>query len=74
MAVGKLPQNSKLVIKVQTGVNTKGTPVYRQRTYANIKASAADADIYAIGNSLSGLQKYPAGSISRVDENELVNA
>lgn len=74
MAVSKLPQNSKLVIKVQTGVNAQGTPVYRQRSYANIKAAAADADIYAIGNGLAGLQKHPAESISRLDENELVNA
>ncbi|MPN26003.1 hypothetical protein SDC9_173425 [bioreactor metagenome] len=73
MAVSKLPQGAKLVIKVQTGVNASGNPVYRQRTYANIKSTAADADMYAIGEGLAGLQKHPATSITRTDENELVN-
>ncbi|MPM04439.1 hypothetical protein SDC9_50716 [bioreactor metagenome] len=73
MAVNKVPQNSKLVIKVQTGVNTAGAAVYRQRTYANIKSDAADADIYAIGNGIAGLQKHSTESISRVDSGELVN-
>lgn len=74
MAVNKVPQDSKLVIKVQTGVNTAGNPVYRQRTYANIKAGAADADIYAIGAGIAGLQKYPVSTICRSDDSELVNA
>lgn len=73
MAVNKVPQNSKLVIKVETGLNAAGNPVYRQRTYTNLKASAADADVYAIGEGLAGLQKYPASNIYRTDENELVN-
>lgn len=73
MAVNKVPQNSKLVIKVETGLNAAGNPVYRQRTYTNLKASAADADVYAISEGLAGLQKYPVSSIYRTDENELVN-
>ncbi|MEN6414803.1 MAG: DUF1659 domain-containing protein [Veillonellales bacterium] len=73
MAVNKVAQSTRLVVKVQTGTNAAGNPVYRQRSFTNTKASAADSDVYAIGQGLGSLQKYPVISISRLDENTLVN-
>lgn len=73
MAVTKVPQATKLVVKIQTGVNTNGNPVYRLRSFMNVKPGAADADIHAIGQALAGLQKYPAVNIARVDEGNLMN-
>ena len=73
MAVNKTPQNSRLVIKVQTGVNGSGDPVYRQRSYNNAKSTASDADIYAVGQAIADLQQYPVGGIGRIDEANLVN-
>lgn len=74
MAVNKVPQGSRMVITVQTGVSASNQPTYRQRAYKNVKASAVDSDIYAIGEGLAKLQKYPVMSISRFDEGALVNA
>ncbi len=73
MAITKVPQASRLVVKVQTGVNATGNPVYRLRSFQNLKPGAADADIHAIGQALVGLQKYPAVNIGRVDESNLIN-
>lgn len=73
MAVNKVAQSTRLVVKVQTGTNAAGSPVYRQRSFTNAKAAAADSDVYAIGQGLGGLQKYPVISISRLDDNTLVN-
>jgi len=74
MAVNKVPQSSRLTITVQTGVSASNQPAYRQRIYKNVKSSAADSDVYAIGQGLAKLQKYPVMSISRLDEVALVNA
>lgn len=73
MAVSKTPQNSRLVIKVQTGVNGSGDPVYRQRSFNNAKSTASDADIYAIGQAIGDLQQHPVASIGRIDEADLVS-
>ena len=74
MAVNKVPQGTKLVIKVRTGVNASGNPVFRQRSYSNIKTNAADVDMHAIGTALAGLQKHPVESIFRTDDGQLVEA
>lgn len=74
MAVNRVPQGSRMVLTVQTGMGTGNTPTYVQRDYRNIKSSAVDSDVYGIGEGLASLQKYPVSSISRFDEGDLVNA
>lgn len=74
MAVNKVPQGSRMIITIQNGVNASGQPVYRQRTYKSVKASAVDADVYAIAQAMANLQKYPVTGVSRLDEGNLVNA
>lgn len=73
MAVTKVPQTSRLAIKVQTGVNAAGNPVYRQRSFANIKTAAVDSDVFAVAQGIAGLQKDPVNGVSRIDEGDLVN-
>ena len=73
MAVTKVPEGTRMVIVVQTGVSASNQPAYRQRAYKNVKASAVDSDVYAIAEALATLQKYPVASISRLDEGTLVN-
>jgi len=73
MAVNKVPQASRMIITVQTGVSASNQPIYRQRIYKNLKASATDSDIYAIAQGLGKLQKYPVASVARLDEGSLVN-
>jgi len=74
MAVNKVAQGSRMVITVQSGLNTSGQPVYTDRTYKTVKASATDSDVYAIAAAMGGLQKYPVTGFSRLDEGNLVNA
>ena len=73
MAVTKAPQTTKLVVKVQTGLNAAGNPVYRLRSFANVKSGAADSDVYAVGLGLASLQKYPAVNVARIDEANLIS-
>lgn len=73
MAVTKMPDSCALTIKVQTGVSDTGKPIYRLRTYNNVKTDATDAAIYAVGNGLAGLQINPVNAIMRVDKCSLIN-
>ncbi|HML34207.1 MULTISPECIES: DUF1659 domain-containing protein [Sporomusa] len=73
MAVVKMPQSGKLVLKVQTGVNASGNPVYRNRTFANVNPGVADSDLFAVAEGLAGLQEHTLADIVRQDLNNLVN-
>ena len=73
MAVTKMPQKTSLGIKIQTGLNAAGNPVYKTLGFSNIKAAATDENVYAIGVGLASLQKYPAVVIMRTDNSNLVN-
>lgn len=73
MAVTKAPQTASVVIKVRTGLNDAGNPVIRSRSYKNVKTTAADADLYAIGQGIGSLQDYPVVTISRLDDANLIS-
>ena len=74
MAVNKVPQGTTMNIKVQAGTNTSGSPTYKTLRFSGVKASATDADIYAIASGLGQLQAHPVASIDRIDTGSLVNA
>ena len=74
MAVTKVPANSTLRLELQTGVNGSGNPVYRNRSLANAKPTAADQDLFDVATSLAGLQEYTLNGISRVDNAALIEA
>lgn len=73
MAVVKSPQSGKMVLKVQTGVSETGSPVFKLRTYANIRSEAADSDLYAVAAGLGSLQQHTLVDIVRQDSSLLVN-
>ncbi|MDD3654127.1 MAG: DUF1659 domain-containing protein [Desulfotomaculaceae bacterium] len=74
MAVTKVPVGTALKLKVNTGTDGSGNPVFRTKSLSNVKSTAADQDIYDVAVSLSGLQDYTLSSISRVDNAELMEA
>ncbi|MFA4885982.1 MAG: DUF1659 domain-containing protein [Desulfotomaculaceae bacterium] len=72
MAVSKVPANSVLRLELQTGVNSSGNPVYRNKNLTNAKSAASDQDLFDVATALAGLQGYPLSGISRVDGAQLV--
>ena len=42
MAVTRVPDTARLVLRVQDGVDSKGAPVLKNRTFRNLKTDAAD--------------------------------
>lgn len=73
MAVEKMPQKTALGVKIQTGLNAAGNPVYKTLSFSSVKPAATDTDVYAVGLGLAGLQKYPPVNIARTDYSNLVN-
>ena len=73
MAIVQAPQNSRLIVKVQTGTSTTGSAVYRQRSFNNLKPGAADSDVHAVGLALGELQIHAVEAIGRIDETQLID-
>lgn len=61
-------QPSRLRITVQTGEQTDGTPILRNRTYNRMRDAVTDADVLAIGTAIGALQRHPVIYIHRIDE------
>ena len=74
MAVTKKDGATKLLIRVENGVDAKGAPTYKDRTFTNVSAGLADADVYALATKLGALQEYPVQDIKRQDLAILVDA
>lgn len=65
MAVIASAKDTVLVVSIQTGSTPAGSPILRQRSFPNIRVSAADQDIYDVATALYGLQNYPLISVRR---------
>lgn len=74
MAATKKNQTSKLIIRVESGVNSSGAAVYSQRTFTHINPALSDDDVLNIGKVLGALQKYPVDSVNRQDAAALAEA
>lgn len=73
MAIVKIAKETTLSIKVQTGINASGSPVYKTLHFGSVKPAALDADIFAVGQALSNMQTHAVYGISREDSADLMN-
>jgi len=71
MAVTAVPSRTTLRLRLQTGVDENGDPVYVNRSYSNIKTSATDQGLYNVATQIAGLQVHTLTNIRRVDEKYL---
>ena len=74
MAVTRVPDTARLVLRVQDGVDSKGAPVLKNRTFRNLKADAADDAVEAIGKALAALQNNTLSAVVRYGEDVLKEA
>jgi len=67
MAVQAIPADTDLVLRLQTGVNENGDPVFTNRRYGNVKTDATDQALYDVAAQIAGLQVHTLNSVMRDD-------
>ena len=72
MAIISNKANSKLKLYFNAGPGEGDKDVIKNKTYSNIKATAADDDVYNVGIELSQLQEYPLVNLVRMEESQLI--
>jgi hypothetical protein len=71
MAVTATSVTSDLVLVMDNGLGASGQTLTQNRTYKNVKTSAADADVFAVAETLLGLQSQTNIAIQRKNTDEL---
>lgn len=74
MAVIASPMQAALRLVVETGVDEKGNPVLRSRSYNRVKPESAEQDVYAVAVALAGLQEKPLRGVQLVKALELMES
>ncbi|MFV0358087.1 MAG: DUF1659 domain-containing protein [Bacteroides thetaiotaomicron] len=73
MAITKENLSSKLSIRSNYGT-VDGKDIIKSRTYSNLKATAADQDIYDTAVAISAIQDKPLQEVVRVETSILIEA
>ena len=67
MSVTKLPLGCRLQVRWNTGLNENMEPVFRIRSWSNVKPTATPEALHQLGNYINDLCVHVADSI-RVEE------
>lgn len=74
MALAVIPQDSRLQIRFQVGVDGEGKDITKTKTLGRISSEVNDEDLYEVAISLVGLQEHPAVAMFRVAQSEYKDA
>lgn len=64
--------DSQLRIEYNHGVDLEGNPIYKAKTYNNLKTTATPDDIQAVSLAIAGLQQHTLVSVQRNSNYEIV--
>ncbi|SDY64956.1 Protein of unknown function [Proteiniborus ethanoligenes] len=74
MPVNTIVKDSKLKLQFDGGVNGKGDPVVKSKTFSKVKIDAVNDNLFSVATSLADLQDMPLIAVKRLDEVELTQA
>ena len=63
----RVPLDSRLQVRYQTGVNVEGEPVYSTRNIGTVKSESDDQSLFTVATVIAGLQQLPVAEVRRVD-------
>ncbi len=67
-----VPRDSALQFRLVVGTNPEsGAPIINSKTFAKIKSTALEQDVYDTATALVGLQKYSVDEIRLEKESQL---
>jgi hypothetical protein len=64
--------SSKLLVSYETGLNEKGEPIFRTKTYPSVKEEVTADQLYQVAQALSSLSNDPLSGVKRNDVSELM--
>lgn len=64
--------DSKLRLKFETGLDGKGQPIYKTKTYGNIRKDVTVNELYQAAQALGRLGAYPLAAVERADNFDIV--
>lgn len=66
---------SKLQLILDDGEDVlTGKPVYKTKSFNNVKTTATATQLYAIASAVAGLQERPLYNVERLDSSEIREA
>ncbi|KMY51406.1 DUF1659 domain-containing protein [Peribacillus loiseleuriae] len=60
-------------LEFETGMNEKGIPIVKRKSFSNVKTDAASDDILAATEAIAGLQLHPLSKVSQIGTTVLSN-
>jgi len=72
MAVKSTKVASILKLTMKVGIDTNGKDKFATKTLNNLKVTAVDEDIFAVGEAISNIKTYPLFGLDREDQFSLV--
>lgn len=66
-------QQSQLRLVFEAGVDEAGKPVYKRKSFNNIKTGAAAEQLFTVSQALASLQTNPLVQIERSDLHFITN-
>ena len=71
MAITVVPVSARLQLRLNTGLDENFNPVYRTRSFSNVKTDADNTALFELAQEIGTLQVHTVDSVRRVDEVEL---
>lgn len=72
MAIIANQSDSKLKLVLDAGLDENNKEITKNKTFANIKTTATNENVYEVATALAGLQSYTLKSIKKYEEYDLV--
>jgi len=64
--------SSRLTIYYEIGMDGEGKPIYKMKSYPNVKEAATADQLYQVAQALASLSSYSLSSVKRNDVSDLI--
>ncbi|MBY0097291.1 DUF1659 domain-containing protein [Mesobacillus maritimus] len=65
-------KNSRITLLFETGMNEKGEPIFKGKSYANVRKEATADQLHQAATALASLCAYPVSSVERTDNHDII--
>jgi len=72
MAIIANQSDSKLTLVLDAGLDENNKEIVKNKTFANVKTSATNENVYEVATALAGIQKYTLKNVKKYEEYDLV--